>query len=93
MTGSSIEASKREAEAARERLLSTAHELQARLKLDALAEHAVDRLREKLERAADGAVAAIRRRPVASAAAATGVVALIAAGPIVRLVRWMRDRD
>lgn len=90
MKEASIEVRRREAELARERLLATAHELQARLRLGALAEQAADRLREKSERAADGAISAVRKRPGAAAAAAAGVVALIAAGPIARLVRRMR---
>lgn len=50
------EKARREAEAARERFLVTAHELQARLRPSALAETAVDAVKLKAEMAVDAAL-------------------------------------
>ena len=79
-----------EAAIARERLLGTAHALQARLSPSSLASNAWESVRDHGEAAAQGAVEVARKRPAAAVAAALGVVALLARKPIVRLFARLR---
>ena len=69
-----IAAARFEAERARERLMGTAHRLQARVSPGTLAQNAWDGAKDKGANLAENAVDAVRSRPLA----ATGVVAAIA---------------
>jgi len=93
MSDQDLAAAKRDAEAAKARLLGTAHELQERLSARNLAETAWDAVRDGGQAAAQGAARAVRARPVAAAAAAAGLVALVAARPITALVGYFRNND
>jgi hypothetical protein len=91
MSEQDLAAAKRDAEAAKARLLGTAHELQERLTAKNLAETAFDALRDKGQAAAQGAARAVRSRPVAASAAAVGLVALVACKPIAALIGRFRN--
>jgi ElaB/YqjD/DUF883 family membrane-anchored ribosome-binding protein len=91
MSEQDLVSAKRDAEAAKARLLGTAHELQERLTPKNLAETALDALRDKGQAAAQGAARAVRSRPMTAAAAAAGLVALIACKPIAALVGRYRN--
>ena len=78
---------------ARERLLGSAHALQARLKPSVLASDAWESARDAGKNAAQGAARAISQRPVAASAAAICVAALIARKPIARLIARLRGKD
>jgi hypothetical protein len=69
-----IAAARFRAERARAQLMSTAHRLQARLSPGTLASNAWQDAKDKGADIAEGAVDAVRKRPIA----ATGVVAAIA---------------
>jgi hypothetical protein len=93
MSEADIIRDREEAAAAKERLLGSAQALQARLKPAALASDAWEKTRDAGEAAASNAAHAIRKRPVAAAAAAIGVTALVARKPIARLIAKMRGKD
>jgi len=93
MSEQDLAEAKRDAEAAKARLLGTAHELQQKLSAKNLAETAWDAVRDGGEAAAQGAARVIRKRPVAAAAAVAGLVALIARKPIAALVGHFRSSD
>ena len=79
-----VEAAKAEAALAREQMLATAHELQARLRPASLGRDAVEAVRRKGETIADDAVDFVRERPVMVSAAAAGAGALIGVGLLLR---------
>ena len=93
MSEADLARAKAEAALARERLLNSAHELQARLKPAALASDAWETARDAGEAAATGAVRAASRRPVAASAAMIGVAALVARKPLMRLINRLRGHD
>jgi len=93
MSEQDVIAAKRDAEAAKARLLGAAHELQGRLSARNLAETAKDALRDKSQAAAEGAARVIRARPIAVAAATAGLIALVARKPIAALVGHFRNTD
>ena len=93
MSEKDLEAAKRDAEAAKARLLGTAHELQGRLTPKNLAETAFDALRHKGQAAAEGAARVARSRPVAASAAAAGLLALIAYKPVAALIGRFRKTN
>jgi len=92
MSEQDLAAAKRDAEAARARLLGTAYELQGRLAPRNLAENAIEALRDKSQAAAEGAANVVRRRPLAATAAVAGLLALVAFKPIAMLVGRLRNK-
>lgn len=80
-----------EVAAARARLLDTAHQLQRRLRPDELAREALEGVKIRSAEFAGEAVAAARARPVVSAGAAAGLLALLLRRPIGRLTRRLFD--
>lgn len=78
-----LAAARARATAARAELQVTLRELQARLRPSSLASDAIDGIKRKSEEVKDGAVEAVRSRPIAASAAAAGIGALIG----VRLFR------
>jgi hypothetical protein len=93
MSDADIAAARLQAAAARDRLIGSAHELQARLSPGTLAENAWDGLRDKSEAAAETAMETARKHPVATGAAVAGVAALIARKPMGRLFARLRGKD
>ena len=87
MTAKSLEAARRDADLARERLLLRAHELQARLKPAAVVNQVRAELKRTAETGADRVVTAARKRPAAVGGAMAGVAALLVVPPLLRLVR------
>ena len=84
-----VDRARRDAGAARARLMADVHQLQDRLRPTNLAEEAVENVKASGVRVADLA----RRKPVAATAAALGVILLIARKPIVGLFRRRRNDD
>jgi hypothetical protein len=85
---------KNEAEAARRRLTTTAAELQQRLKPATLASNAWEGVKDKGEELADGAVEAVRARPVAVSAALGAFTLFLARAPIkAGIARLLQDDD
>lgn len=76
-----------EAALARERLLFSAHRLQARVAPARLANNALDSARERGTAALETVTDTARRRPGLAAGVAVGVVAFLARRPIGRLFR------
>jgi hypothetical protein len=93
MSEADVARARAEVAAARERLLGSAHALQARLKPSVLANDAWESARDAGESAANGAARAISKRPIAASAAAIGVTALLARKPIARLIARLRGKD
>lgn len=86
-----LAAARLKAQEARLRLVSSTHELQARIAPKRLANDAVETAKERGQAALDGAIEVARRRPAAVAAAAVGLLAFLARRRIVRLFRRKRD--
>jgi hypothetical protein len=82
-----------EAVAARERMLGSLHELQARLNPAHLANAAWDDVRDKGAEVADDVRLAIVQRPLAAGATLAGITALLARKPICRLIRRLTGRN
>lgn len=82
MSASDLIAAKREAEQARRRLAATAAELQQRLKPGTLASNAWSGVKDKSGEMADGAVEAVKARPVPVAAALTAFTLFLARAPL-----------
>jgi hypothetical protein len=80
---------KREAELARRRLAATAAELQQRLKPGTLASNAWAGVKDKSGEMADGAVEAVKARPVPVAAALTVFTLFLARAPLRSAVSWL----
>jgi len=93
MSEADIARAKADVAAARERLLGSAHALQARLKPSVLADDAWQVAREKGQEVAADAVRAVRERPVISSAAAIGLAAFVARRPIAKLFGLLRSKD
>ncbi|HEU0098403.1 MAG TPA: DUF3618 domain-containing protein [Allosphingosinicella sp.] len=82
MSIADISIAKQEAERARRRLAATAAELQQRLKPGTLASNAWEGVKDKSGEMADGAVEAVRSRPVPVAAALTAFTLFLARAPL-----------
>lgn len=82
-----IVAARARAEAARQRLLTSAHELQARLRPATLAENAKAVVMDKGEALADTASDFARRKPAVVGGVAAAGLAFLARKPILRLFR------
>ncbi len=93
MSEADLARARADAAAAKERLLRSAHALQARLKPSVLANDAWDSARDAGETAASNAARAAARRPIATSVAAVGVAAFLARKPIARLVSRLRGKD
>lgn len=91
MTDPKLELARTQATLARERLLSTAQELQYRLKPSTLADEAKQAVIRKGEEIADEASELVRTRPVAISATVAGIGALLGAGLFAR--RRIKDQD
>lgn len=76
---------------ARERLLASAQELQARLKPGALAGDAWEQVKDGGEAAVEKTSRAAREHPVAASAAGIGIAALLIGKPVARLFRRNRE--
>lgn len=86
MNAETIEAAKREAEAARRRLDSTLVALQQRLHPKTLATEAWDGVKEKSNDLAEGAMDAVKQRPGAVSIAVGAAVLFLARKPLGRAV-------
>ncbi|UAK23883.1 DUF3618 domain-containing protein [Sphingomonas nostoxanthinifaciens] len=86
MSGQDLDKARAEANAARERLLGSAHALQTRLAPSVLAERAWGGVREGGEAAASKALGAVRARPVAASAIGIATIAFLARRPLARLI-------
>jgi len=88
MSAGEISIAKQEAERARRRLAATAAELQQRLKPGTLASNAWEGVKDKSGEMAEGAVEAVKARPVPVAAAITAFTLFLARTPIKSAVSW-----
>ena len=79
--------------AAREKMLGSAHALQERLKPSVLADDAWKVAREKGQEVAAEAVRAVKQRPMISSAAAIGLAAFVARRPIAKLFGMWRSKE
>ncbi len=82
MSAGELTMAKQEAERARRRLAATAAELQLRLKPGTLASNAWSGVKDKSGEMADGAVEAVKSRPVPVAAALTAFTLFLARAPL-----------
>jgi hypothetical protein len=82
VSASELIAARAEAEAARARLMATVGALQHRLNPSTLAGNAWDGVKEKTGEAAEGAVEAVRARPVAVSGALAAFALFLARKPI-----------
>lgn len=92
MSEADIARAKAQADTAREKLLGSAHALQARLAPSVLADDAWKAARGKGQEVAAAAVRQVRQRPLMSSAAAAGLVAFVARKPIFKLFSMMRRK-
>lgn len=93
MSGSEIEAAKREAQRTRRELDSTLVALQQRLHPRALATEAWDGVREKSSDLAESALGAVRQRPAAVSIAIGAVALFLARDTLRRAVGRMFSKD
>lgn len=82
MSAGEISIARQEAERARRRLAATAAELQQRLKPGTLASNAWEGVKDKSGEMADGAVEAVKSRPVPVAAVLTAFTLFLARAPL-----------
>jgi hypothetical protein len=97
MSAAELKRAKYEAEQARKRLLSTAGELQQRLKPGTLANHAWTGVKDRGSEIADDAVSAVKDRPRVASGALAAFTLYLARKPIrsavSRLFRGSPDED
>jgi hypothetical protein len=93
MSPVAIRNAKREAEAARRRLMQTASELQQRLKPASLASNAWEGVKDKGGTLADDAVQAVRARPLAASAVLAALTLFLARAPIRSAVSRLFSSD
>lgn len=93
MSAGEISIAKQEAERARRRLAATAAELQQRLKPGTLASNAWEGVKDKSGEMADGAVEAVKARPVPVAAVLAAFTLFLARAPIKSAVGRLFDGD
>ncbi len=91
MSAAELTRAKREAEQARRRLAATAAELQQRLKPGTLASNAWSGVKDKSGEMADGAVEAVKSRPVPVAAVLAAFTLFLARAPIKSAVGRLFD--
>jgi hypothetical protein len=92
MSAPELVAAKAQAEAARARLMATAHELQHRLSPSTIAGNAWDGVKEKTSDAAETAVEAVKARPVAVSATLAAFTLFLARSPIRSAVSRLFSR-
>ncbi len=93
MSAGELAMAKQEAERARRRLAATAAELQQRLKPGTLASNAWSGVKDKSGEMADGAVEAVKSRPVPVAAALTAFTLFLARAPLKAAVARLFSGD
>ncbi|HET9638149.1 MAG TPA: DUF3618 domain-containing protein [Allosphingosinicella sp.] len=91
MSAGEISIARQEAERARRRLAATAAELQQRLKPGTLASNAWEGVKDKSGDIADGAVEAVKARPVPVAAVLAAFTLFLARAPIKSAVGRLFD--
>ena len=89
MSAPEILAARKQAELARRNLMATAGELQRRLKPSTLASNAWEGVTDKAANVADGAVEAVKTRPVAASAAVGALTLFLARSPIRSALSWL----
>jgi hypothetical protein len=89
VSANELRLAKQEAELARRRLAATATELQQRLKPGTIASNAWAGVKDKSGEMADGAVEAVKARPVPVAAALTVFTLFLARAPLRSAVSWL----
>lgn len=89
MSAPKILAARKQAELARRSMMATAGELQRRLKPSTIAGNAWEGVTEKAADVADGAVEAVKSRPVAASAAVGAVALFLARSPIRSALSWL----
>lgn len=89
MSGSEILTARREAELARRSAIATASELQQRLKPSTIASNAWEGVTDKAADVADGAVEAVKSRPVAASAAVGALTLFLARQPLRSAISWL----
>ena len=82
MSAKQIEQARRDADAARRRLLATASELQERLRPGTIASNAWEGVKDKSGELADDAVEAVKARPVAAASVLAALTLFLARHPL-----------
>lgn len=82
MSARQIYDARRQADAARQRLLATASELQERLRPGTIASNAWEGVKDRSGELADGAVEAVKERPVAAASVLAAFTLFLARRPI-----------
>lgn len=93
MSAGEISVARQEAERARRRLAATAAELQQRLKPGTLASNAWEGVKDKSGEMADGAVEAVKARPVPVAAALAAFTLFLARAPLKAAVSRLFASD
>lgn len=89
MSAAEILQARRRAELARRSALQTATELQQRLKPSTIASNAWEGVTDKAADVADGAVEAVKARPVAASAAVGALTLFLARQPLRSAVHWL----
>ena len=89
MSAAEILQARRRAELARRGALATATELQRRLKPSTIASNAWEGVTDKAAGVADGAVEAVKSRPVAASAAVGAITLFLARQPLRSAVSWL----
>ncbi|HEX8578396.1 MAG TPA: hypothetical protein VF655_02225 [Allosphingosinicella sp.] len=89
MSAPEILQARKQAELARRNFLSTAGELQRRLKPSTIASNAWEGVTDKAADVADGAVEAVKSRPVAASAAVGALTLFLARSPIRSAMSWL----
>ncbi|HEY7811116.1 MAG TPA: hypothetical protein VIA98_12125 [Allosphingosinicella sp.] len=92
MSAPEILSARKQAELARRNFLSTAGELQRRLKPSTIASNAWEGVTDKAADVADGAVEAVKSRPVAASAAVGALTLFLARQPIRSVFSWLFTR-
>lgn len=93
MSAKEIFNARREADAARQRLLATASELQERLRPGTIASNAWEGVKDRGGELADDAVEAVRERPVAAASVLAVFTLFLARRPIRSAVSRLFAKD
>ena len=93
MSAKQIHDARREADAARDRLLATAAELQERLRPGTIASNAWEGVKDRSGELADDAVEAVRDRPVAAASVLAALTLFLARRPIRSAVSRLFSKE
>ena len=93
MSAKQIYDARREADAARQRLLATASELQERLRPGTIASNAWEGVKDRSGELADDAVEAVKERPVAAASVLAAFTLFLARRPIRSAVSRLFSKE